>query len=420
VGTQLLPRDADGAERTEACVVIEAESLSWTGYIYGGLAHSSTIQYSEKSELTGEGSARRGLVRMGLTPEWVKGKRVLETGTGMYGLGFARLGATVEHRNIATGTIDALNAYARQKSFGTLSAMRSDLVEDELPQEHFDLIYLSGVYQHLSDPVRALENAARALKVGGYLYLDVYRSGRWRFFVMDMLRRFLQHSDLQATVARFAESCVLAGTRSFQLRQLELLVDDLFVEHVHLFRPADVIADAQALGLRSEQPVTSMNLVDDGTPVDHSLFFAHVFNTMTFKKTEPSPSTPLRAFAKPRCQLAEIERLGGSYADIVPLTAEFVLAHQSGRFDAATRASHAANLYRMAHPCMVGDLYFEPGTQEPSGATHIDANVDAVRARRHGLWAGFLANALGKSSPLNVPEVPTLGFELVRFLRSES
>ena len=60
----------------------EAESLSWTGYIYGGLAHSSTIQYSEKSELTGEGSCRRGLVRMGLTPEWVKGKRVLETGTG--------------------------------------------------------------------------------------------------------------------------------------------------------------------------------------------------------------------------------------------------------------------------------------------------------------------------------------------------
>ena len=168
-----------------------SESLDWTGYVYGGLAHSATIRYDARAEETGESSVRRGLTHMGIEVSAVRGQRVLEVGTGMYGLGFHRLGATVEHHNISTKTNAALAAYAKERGYDRLSTHRTNLVSDELPENHFDLVYLSGVYQHLSDPARALQNLARSLKPGGRCYLDIYRSGRWRWFVVDVLRQLL-------------------------------------------------------------------------------------------------------------------------------------------------------------------------------------------------------------------------------------
>ncbi|HMU32518.1 MAG TPA: class I SAM-dependent methyltransferase [Pyrinomonadaceae bacterium] len=47
-------------------------------------------------------------------------------------------------------------------------------VEDaELPDGEFDVIILGAVLEHLYDPDKVIENIARALKVGGLLYLDV-------------------------------------------------------------------------------------------------------------------------------------------------------------------------------------------------------------------------------------------------------
>ena len=51
---------------------------------------------------------------------------------------------------------------------------RSIPVEDaELPDGEFDVIILGAVLEHLYDPDKVIENIARALKVGGLLYLDV-------------------------------------------------------------------------------------------------------------------------------------------------------------------------------------------------------------------------------------------------------
>lgn len=395
-----------------------AESLNWTGYVYGGLAHSTHIRYSAALEQRGEGSVRRGLSRMGIPHDAVSGQRVLDVGTGLYGLGFQRLGAVVEHHDISTRTVEALSAYARAQGFDRLSSRRTDLVSDTLPEEHFDIAYLSGIFQHLSDPARALTNLARSLKVGGHLYLDIYRSGRWRWFVVDVLRRILQRSDLAPTVARFAESFTLGDRQRFDLRQLELLVDDLFVEHLHLFRPEDVFEDARALGLEPVGEATSMNLRERPAPVDHSLLFAHVFNTLVFRKVRAvSPSTPpIRRTQLGRCQIAELDGLDGSYGPTATTTADFVLAHESGRFDRDERVSHAVNLFRMAHPCMTSDPYFIAGQREAPTERDVAPADPMIAANRHAAWSTFLSNVLQRPSPFASPALDSLGYEIVRFL----
>ncbi|HEU4630575.1 MAG TPA: class I SAM-dependent methyltransferase [Gemmatimonadaceae bacterium] len=393
-----------------------AEALNWTGYVYGGLAHSAHLRYDEAFERSGEGSVRRGLARMGLTPDAIAGRRVLDVGTGLYALGFHRLGALVEHHDISSRTVQALNAYALERGYETLRSVRTDLVEDELPAEHFDLVYLSGIFQHFADPSRALARLARALRVGGYLYVDIYRSGRWRWFVVDVLRKIADRALLTDVLEQFSASCALGATRAFELRQVELLVDDLFVDDANVFRPDDLAADAAALGLERVGSVTSMNLADPGEPVDHGLFFAHVFNTLVFRRTGAvAQASPAPRTRTGRCQLRELEGLGGSYAAVLDLTADFVLAHQAGRFRRRQLVSHLVNLYRMAHPSLPGDPYFVAGAREPDGAAAIRGDDETLR-RRHALWCGFLANALGTRSPLETPRFESLGFELVRFL----
>ncbi len=389
--------------------------LHWTGYVYGGLAHSTHIQYDESSEAKGRASVIRGLRRMGLDPAAIAGRRVMDTGTGLYSLGFHSLSAVVEHRDISVRTVEALRAWAQRRGYHQLQSLHTDLVADPLPPAHFDLVYLSGVFQHFEDPRRALANLSQSLRLGGYLYLDIYRSGYWRWFVVDVLRRIAGRSLLHDVLARFTEFAALGGSRAFHLRQVELLVDDLFVETLHLLHPDDVKEDAAALGLEQVQPVTTMDLEDRGERANHDLFFAHVFNTLIFRKTGNGEGASGRT-SQGRCQLAELEGLPGSYGPVADLTAEFLLAHQAGRFPREQVVSHIVNLFRMCHPCLPGDPYLEPGKQEPAGAASIAGDA-ATLARRHALWCAFLANALQAPNPLPAVELESLGYELVRFPR---
>jgi SAM-dependent methyltransferase len=392
------------------------KTLNWTGYVYGGLAHSTHIQYDAEAEKKGRASVCRGLRRMGLDPQAIAGWRVMDTGTGCYSLGLRSLGADVEHRDISLRTVEALNAYAQSCGYVGLRSIHTDLDHDPLPPQHFDLIYLSGVFQVFNDPPNALANLSRSLKAGGYLYLDIYRSGYWRWFVVDVLRRIVERHLLHDVVSRFAEFAALGRRRAFDLRQMELLVDDLFVERLHLLHPDDVKADAELLGLELLKPVTSMELEDTGERANHGLFYAHVFNTLIFRKTGSADGgrSPGRT-RQGRCQIGELEGLSGSYRAVAGLTSEFLLAHAAGRFPREQTVSQVVNLFRMCHPCLPGDPYLESGRQEPPGSRCVASDEDTL-ARRHGLWCTFLANALEVANPLPMMNVESLGYELVRFL----
>jgi SAM-dependent methyltransferase len=395
-----------------------SDCLNWTEYVYGSLAHSYHIKYDESSEQKGEASVRRGLERMGVQPEYLAGRKVLDVGTGLYALGFHRVGAIVEHRDISKRTVHALNTYADGRGYHNLKSLRTDLVSGQIPDEHFDLIYLSGVFQHFEEPSRALANLCGALKCGGYLYIDIYRSGRWRWFVIDVLRKIADRSLLYDVLSRFTDYCALGETRGFHLRQVELIIDDIFVEHAHLFHPEDVQPDAEALGLTLVKPVTSMDRIDGLETVDHSLFYAHVFNTLVFQKTTATDTANTHARTKAgRDQLGQLEGMSGSYRDVANLTAEFVLAHRAGRFSRDALISHIVNLYRMAHPCLSGDPYLEIGKREPADSVSV-AGDEQTLARRHSLWCSFLANILNIPNPLDKVELDSLGYELIRFVSS--
>jgi|GEM_PF-5457678 len=393
--------------------------LNWTGYLYGALTFSKHIQYTKSSEDSGESSVLRGIKRMGYEPKDIAKKRVLEVGSGIYALGFNRLGAQVEHHNISTKTVQALGQYAKENNYTNIKTFHTNLESDKLPESHFDIIYWSGVYQHMKNPAQGLVNVCKALKPGGKLYVDIYRSGRFRWFVVDTLRKITHRSMLHEVLDLYGQIAALGNPYALELRQVELMSEDPFVEHIHLFHPQSLISDCQTLGMELDFEPTSMDIPDPRQDINHSLFFAHVFNTMVFTKTNATkvPDKPLLT-NQGQCQIQALAQSGMPQSQMVAeLTSDFVLAHQAGKFSRMQHVSHIANLFRMAHPAFKHDPYFVPGNQEPRGAssTHQDENTCA---QRYSLWCTFLSQCLKGPNPHKDYALESLGYELIKHVKT--
>lgn len=55
----------------------------------------------------------------------------------------------------------------------------AELTADTYPQASFDLVILSGVLEHVYDPIQLLQNAGEVLRSGGLLYVDVPNEASW-------------------------------------------------------------------------------------------------------------------------------------------------------------------------------------------------------------------------------------------------
>jgi SAM-dependent methyltransferase len=388
---------------------------SWTGHLYGDLAHSNHILFKQEDIERGQRSVRRGLARMKIDVSSLRNKHVLDVGTGLYGLGFNSFGALVDHRDISQATVSSLNAFISEKKVRGISSTLTDLVNDGLPEDIYDVVYLSGIFQHFSDPIAAIANISRSMKSGGLLYLDFYRSGRWRWFVVETIRSMVRRKDLSDTLSLWLNVVALGRRDAFDLPQVEFFVDDVFVEHLHLAQSEDVINLCKNYSLQPVSEISSMDLIDRSTTSDHSLFFAHIFNTVVFQKVEKSCET-LSPPSIGRSQLDDIRTLPHSYRDVATLTEALRFAIDTGRFSRSEVRSIVTALYRMAHPSLPNDPYFVAGTFEGFDNGRTRGNQDTL-SQRHLIWCDFISNLLQVNNPLPGPVgIVSLGYDLERFL----
>jgi SAM-dependent methyltransferase len=116
-------------------------------------------------------------------------------GVGAGGILFARSGFDVTLADISS---TLLHFGQRRFEARRLRARFIDLKTSALPSNGFDIVTAMDVFEHLADPVGAIDDIARALKPGGYLY------GR---FHADIDPDRPQHivSDFDPTLARLRE-----------------------------------------------------------------------------------------------------------------------------------------------------------------------------------------------------------------------
>ena len=97
------------------------------------------------------------------------GRRYLDFGAGVGagGLLFARHGFHVSHADISS-TLLRFSRWRMERL--VLSAEFIDLKDASLPPDTFDMITAMDVFEHLTDPVKAVDHLAIALKRGGFLF----------------------------------------------------------------------------------------------------------------------------------------------------------------------------------------------------------------------------------------------------------
>jgi mycofactocin glycosyltransferase len=92
------------------------------------------------------------------------------SGVGSGGILFARHGLAATLADISASL---LRFSAWRLGMRKLSAQYIDLKVSKLPNQGFDVITAMDVFEHLSDPVEAVENLWKALKPGGFLYARI-------------------------------------------------------------------------------------------------------------------------------------------------------------------------------------------------------------------------------------------------------
>ena len=174
----------------------------------------------------------------------LKNKKVFNIGTGRESRFFASHGAIVNHINIGEDSVLELKKWSKDNNKKVESEV-NDIVDAEIGENKFDIIFLSGIYQHIKTPAYALVKFINALKKDGLMYMGFYRSGEFKYFIIDAIRNMIGNDtmasarDINAILFTFGE---------FNHYQSSRIMDDFYVPRKHNFHPQDVIDDIKLIG----------------------------------------------------------------------------------------------------------------------------------------------------------------------------
>ena len=131
-----------------------------------------------------------------------------------------------------------------KKNKKKVNSIHANINIHRLKYNFYDIIFLAGVYQHIDVPALALHKFISSLKPKGKMYLGFYRSGEFKFFIVDAIREFMtikmikKIRSINSILFSFNERNSYATSR---------VMDDFFVPRKHCFHPKDVINDIKLL-----------------------------------------------------------------------------------------------------------------------------------------------------------------------------
>ena len=224
-------------------------ALNFTRNIYqklawGPLYKTKDGKVTESTDNNSQKYIKESLKIMKLSQNQLKNKKVFNIGTGREAKVFANYGASVVHVDLGKDTVTELKKW-KKKNKKDIQTFSADINNFDLGIEKFDIIFLSGIYQHLENPAKCLIKFINALKKNGLMYMGFYRSGEFKYFIVDAIRFLINKKQLNKI--RNINSIIHCFCQ-LNHYQSSRVMDDFFVPYKHNFHPKDILKDIKTLG----------------------------------------------------------------------------------------------------------------------------------------------------------------------------
>ena len=228
-----------------------------TRYVYENLSWGPLFRKKDGKKIlnTDNDSStyiKYSLKKMNIKLSQLKNMNVFNIGTGRESRFFADKNANVTHVDISKENVQSLNKWAKKNS-KNVKSISGNIEKINLGENKFDIIFLAGIYQHLQNPAFCLSKFINALKTNGKMYMGFYRSGEFKYFIVDAIRHILGSRNNLNKLKKISKQVQIYNSIIHTLGnknnyQNSRVLDDLFVPRKHNFHPKDIIHDIKILG----------------------------------------------------------------------------------------------------------------------------------------------------------------------------
>ena len=141
----------------------EMTKLIYQDLAWGPIYKKNDGAYIKDTDNKSEIYVKQSLKIMKIPLRSLKNKKVFNIGTGRESRFFAKHGSEVTHLDIGEETVKELKAWAKRNN-KKVHSFSSDIKNAEIGFNKYDIIFLSGIYQHIEKPAFALVKFVNALK----------------------------------------------------------------------------------------------------------------------------------------------------------------------------------------------------------------------------------------------------------------
>jgi len=204
---------------------------------------------------------------------------IFDVGMGRQALCFALLKAkSVSHFDISEDHVARFSNLLSEKYQNLpITTTNIDLCKNAPPKLSYDFVYLNGIVHHFSNTAEGLKNCADSVKLNGRIWVYFYRSGTFKWFVCDMIRRLLNARDLDSS---FISSALIYSEGRLNDPTVSCIMDDFFVPYIHLYSPFEYIQFMERLGFK----VCASNDLDPMSAINHECM--HHSATIVYERQE--------------------------------------------------------------------------------------------------------------------------------------
>lgn len=191
----------------------------------------------------------------------------INVGTGSESIALAQLGTKMTyHMDVSNVAVNSLTKYISENKVDNIETHLFDLCSKDkmnFIREKCEIVYLNGVLQHLYNPTNAMRNIANAMAKDGRIFIRTYRNESWLFFMVALLRRIFQYTDVKSLI----ECCIKRSKGKDIYADLFVceMFDDIFVPVISIYSYRELREFFRKLGFE-EIKIEGQTITENGIP----------------------------------------------------------------------------------------------------------------------------------------------------------